>query len=142
MRGKSIDTSLLGPRGLNPKLIAPCGMNCNLCSAYLREKRICPGCRARDENKPNYRVRCIIKNCEALRNSNRKYCSEKCVKFPCQRLTNIDKRYRTKYGMSMIENLNFIKDNGIREFIENEKKRWVKEDKIFCVHKKKYLKYT
>ncbi len=42
----------------------------------------------------------------------------------------------------MIENLNFIKDNGIREFIENEKKRWVKEDKIFCVHKKKYLKYT
>jgi hypothetical protein len=26
-------------------LIAPCGMNCGVCMAYLREKNKCPGCR-------------------------------------------------------------------------------------------------
>jgi len=31
------------------ELIAPCGMNCNLCSAYLREEKYivkCPECKA------------------------------------------------------------------------------------------------
>jgi hypothetical protein len=26
-------------------LVAPCGMNCGICRAYLREKNKCPGCR-------------------------------------------------------------------------------------------------
>ena len=35
----------------DPDLIAPCGMNCNICMAYLREKNKCPGCREIDINK-------------------------------------------------------------------------------------------
>jgi hypothetical protein len=66
------------------------------------------------------------------------YCSSKCSEYPCQRLKGLDNRYKTKYGMSMIENLENLKTKGVREFIRQEKKRWVKGDKIFCVHKKTY----
>ena len=119
-------------------LIAPCGMNCNLCIGYLREKNRCPGCNNID-NKSNYHIRCIIRNCKILQQNKWKYCSSKCDKFPCTRLKNLDKRYRTKYGMSMIENLHHIEENGIKEFVRQEEKKWVKEDKIFCVHLKMYF---
>jgi len=120
------------------ELIAPCGMNCNLCLGYLREKNRCPGCNNID-NKNSYRVRCMIRNCQILQQNKWKYCSSKCDKFPCTRLKNLDKRYRTKYGMSMIENLNHIEEKGIEEFLRQEEKRWIKEDKIFCVHRKMYF---
>jgi hypothetical protein len=119
--------------------MAPCGMNCNLCIAHIREKRKCPGCRTNNKDKSISCVRCIIKNCEILKDNNWKYCSKKCENFPCQRLKNLDKRYRTKYGMSMIENLEFIDSQGIKKFIEHEEQKWIKNNKIFCVHKKKYF---
>ncbi len=121
-------------------LIGPCGMNCSLCVAYLRDKNKCPGCRSDNNEKTSkYRINCIIKNCDQLKKNNWKYCSNKCEKFPCKRLKNLDKRYRNKYDMSMIENLENIKKLGIRKFIEKEKKRWIKGNKIFCVHKKEYF---
>ena len=120
-------------------LIAPCGMNCSLCVAYLRDKNRCPGCRnISNENEPKTRTQCIIKNCDQLKKNNWKYCSDKCEKFPCTRLKNLDKRYRNKYDMSMIENLKSIKKIGIRKFIEKEKKKWIKGGKMFCVHRKEY----
>lgn len=113
-------------------------MNCNLCAAYLREKNRCPGCRECDIGTRKSAYNCVIKNCDKLKENHWKYCSLKCEKFPCRRLKNLDKRYRAKYEMSMIENLEYIEKNGILKFIESEKKRWIRENKIFCVHKKKY----
>ena len=123
---------------MKTKLIAPCGMNCSLCIAYLRDKSKCPGCRCFDGKKPDYHSSCRVKNCEIIKKNKWKFCSDKCKKFPCKRLKSLDKRYKTKYRMSMIDNLKFIEKNGIRKFIINEKKRWIKGNKIFCVHKKKY----
>jgi len=122
------------------KLIAPCGMNCNLCLAYLRDKNNCPGCRDYECRRPDYRSRCIIKNCKILQHHKWKYCSIKCGNFPCPRLKSLDKRYRTKYGMSMIENLNNIEKNGIRAFIRQQAKKWFKGDSVFCVHRRQYYK--
>ena len=121
---------------MKPKLIAPCGMNCSICIGYLREKNKCPGCREM-ENKPNYCKKCIIRNCDVLKKSKMKFCSDKCEKFPCRRLKDLDKRYRAKYGMSMLDNLNVIKNKGIREFLKQQKKKYQKGDKILCVHNKK-----
>jgi hypothetical protein len=45
-----------------------------------------------------------------------------------------------RYGMSEIENLEFIRDGGLRKFLEKERKRWICEKGIFCVHEKKYYK--
>lgn len=46
----------------------------------------------------------------------------------------MDARYRTKYGMSEIENLNMIKNKGIACFLEQEEERWVNEEGTLCVH--------
>jgi hypothetical protein len=123
---------------MKTNLIAPCGMNCSLCVAFLRDKNTCPGCRNITEDTSKYRLNCIIKNCDQLKKNNWKYCSDKCENFPCKRLKDLDKRYRNKYQMSMIENLENIKKLGIRKFIEKEKKRWIKGNQIYCVHKKQY----
>jgi hypothetical protein len=40
-----------------------------------------------------------------------------CASFPCARLTHLDKRYRTKYGMRMLGNLESIRKFGVRYFI-------------------------
>ena len=52
-----------------------------------------------------------------------KYCHE-CNDFPCERLEHLDKRYRAHFRMSMIENLESIKEHGIRQFLETEEERW------------------
>ncbi len=117
---------------MKSNLIAPCGMNCSLCIAHLRDKNKCPGCRLTDCKK------CTIKNCKILQKNNWKYCSIKCEKFPCTRLKKIDERYRTKYGMSMLENIDFIYKKGIEDFIKHERAKWIKNNRIFCVHNKRY----
>ena len=121
-------------------LIAPCGMNCGLCLAYLREKNKCPGCRGADFKKPVTRVQCKIKTCAFFRNSKARFCFA-CQEFPCDQLTHLDKRYRAKYHMSMVKNLQNIKSSGLRHFIRNEKKRWTCPEcgGIICVHKPQCL---
>ena len=118
------------------KLIAPCGMNCGVCMAYLREKNKCPGCHAPDTDKNISCVRCKIKNCEVFKGGKAKFCFE-CINFPCDRLKHLDKRYRTKYNMSMLENLENIKLSGINKFVKNENIRWIcsKCGGTICVHR-------
>ena len=122
---------------MEKQLIAPCGMNCAICLGYQREKNKCPGCRNLIGSKLKTRQKCVIRNCIILKENKWKFCSDKCEKYPCQRLKSLDKRYRTKYGMSMVENLEFIRDKGIEKFLEWEKKRWKcpKCGGNICVHR-------
>ncbi|MBP2030468.1 hypothetical protein J2755_001402 [Methanohalophilus levihalophilus] len=117
-------------------LIAPCGMDCGICYAHLREKNSCPGCRLFNADEPISIASCKIRNCELVKAGKVKYCFE-CSNYPCKRLKALDKRYRTKYNMSEIENLEFIKENGIRKFVRNEKARWTCPEcgGTICVHK-------
>ena len=123
-----------------PGVSPPCGMNCRLCWGFIREKNACPGCLrvdSRESKKAAYRLTCKIKNCEQLSKCGTKYCFDSCDKFPCTRLKHLDKRYRAKYGMSMIDNLKMINEFGIRHFIRNEKEKWVCPEcgEMTCVHK-------
>jgi hypothetical protein len=112
----------------NTELIAPCGMNCALCSRYLalknkvRSKGVrmayCTGCRPR-----NRTCAALKKKCEKLLNREVTFCFE-CNSFPCDILRKIDTKYKARYRMSMIENLNFIRDKGIDKFLEAQEKRW------------------
>jgi Protein of unknown function (DUF3795) len=109
-------------------LVAPCGMNCSVCSAYLalthdvkgRGIRMpyCAGCRPR-----NKQCAFLKKRCPSLLSEKIKYCYE-CQEFPCRRLRSIDQRYKTRYRMSLIENLEFIRENGIAEFLSREQEKW------------------
>ncbi len=119
------------------KLIAPCGMNCGICVSFFgyavngRKRKItCIGCRSRDKQ-----CAFLKKQCEILTNKKVEYCFE-CNDFPCENLRKLDKRYREKYKMSMIENLNYIKKNGIKKFLDKERNRWKcpKCGGVICVH--------
>ncbi|MCL5795091.1 MAG: DUF3795 domain-containing protein [Patescibacteria group bacterium] len=120
----------------NEAVIASCGMNCGVCRAYLRRKSPCHGCRKAEKNIPITRVRCKIRTCLERKG---KFCFN-CDNFSCDRLKHLDDRYRTKYGMSEIDNLKYIRDNGIENFLKKENKKWISDQGIFCVHDKKYYK--
>jgi hypothetical protein len=69
-----------------------------------------------------------------------RYCF-RCDSFPCDKLNHLDKRYRTNYGMSMIDNLVNIRKFGIRQFMRSEKERWTCPEcgELLCVHKPQCL---
>ncbi len=117
-------------------LIAQCGMNCGICAAYLRTKNKCFGCKISDVGKTEARLRCKILNCGVSGADKVEFCFQ-CDAFPCDKIKHLDKRYRTKYAMSMIENLLDIKELGIRKFLANEHKRWLcpRCGGTICVHK-------
>ncbi|NPV90757.1 MAG: DUF3795 domain-containing protein [Firmicutes bacterium] len=118
---------------LDASLIAPCGMNCGICLGYLRDKNHCPGCRGMDNYK---NVRCVIRKCEHRQKTESGFCSE-CGRFPCARMKQLDKRYRTRYAMSMFANLIEIKEAGMDEFIRSQVGRYTCKDcgGTICVHR-------
>jgi len=126
---------------MDKNLIAPCGINCGVCRAHLREKNRCPGCK----NSPTLKScqNCKIKLCNKRKGE---YCLPRaesrggCADFPCERLKHLDKRYREKYGMSEIENLEFIKKHGIEKFLRNQIKKYICNKGILCVHDRKFYK--
>jgi Protein of unknown function (DUF3795) len=124
----------------SPTLIAPCGMNCGICIGHLREKNHCPGCNSNDTNKPKHCISCHFRNCEEMRDHQQKFCYV-CNRFPCSRLRQLDKRYRTKYGMSMLENLENILQLGLEAFVAREQDRWKCPEcgGVLSVHRKECI---
>jgi len=121
---------------IDKTLIAPCGMNCGTCLAYLRDKNRCNGCRNLDPDTRSSCVNCVIKNCSLLADTASNFCYD-CQKYPCRRLKDLDKRYRTKYHTSFLENLINIKTNGLDVFIKQEYARWLCPTcgGTICVHR-------
>ncbi len=121
---------------IQPDLIAPCGMNCGICLGYLRDKNPCSSCRDTEGYKPSQCSNCIIINCDKLKETASGFCYE-CEDFPCKRLKQLDKRYRTKYNMSMLENLEYIRTKGLDSFVKNEAERWKCNQcgGVICVHR-------
>jgi hypothetical protein len=118
------------------ELIAPCGMDCRLCRAYRRQKKPCPGCRIDSALKPKARTECRIRNCTHMKESNHRYCFP-CGDFPCDTLRRLDKRYRTNYTMSMIDNLREIALSGDELFLLHQDERWTCREcgKLLSVHR-------
>jgi hypothetical protein len=128
------------PVTFNKTMIAPCGINCGTCLAYLRDKNRCYGCLTPDQNTPKSRLYCRIKNCEQLAVTKSKFCFE-CKLFPCRRLKQLDKRYRTKYHLSLIQNLITLKEIGMTNHLVNEMKKWSCPNcgSTICVHRENCL---
>ena len=125
-----------------PELIAPCGINCALCGGYLalrynvKSKGIrmpyCKGCRPRDKE-----CSFLKKRCELLLDNKVRFCYE-CKDFPCGNLIKLDDNDKPKTGfrVSMIENLEFIKSNGITKFLNREQEKWKCPEcgQVICCH--------
>ena len=122
-----------------PELIAPCGMNCGICKAYIAYTRgiprqrgkvtRCAGCHPRNKN-------CFIKrNCRKLSKHEIQFCYD-CTVMSCKNLDRLDRRYRERYGMSMVENLKMLKANGMETFLasQQEKHSCPNCGDVICVH--------
>jgi len=126
--GRPGDGAVADKDGPDPELVAPCGMNCGICSGYLamrndvRAKGLrmpyCKGCRPRDK-----RCAFLKKRCDILLEGKVEFCHE-CAEFPCKNLQQLDERYRKLFRMSMVENLRCIKDEGIETFLVEQGERW------------------
>jgi hypothetical protein len=106
-------------------LAAPCGIYCGMCRQYLALKKDlleekglkwgCQGCRIRHKN-----CTFIRRDCAPLRKNEIAFCYE-CEKFPCQNLKKIDKIYRERYSVYLIENLKRIKEIGVEKWLQEQK---------------------
>ena len=113
---------------IDTELVSPCGTNCAICASYLAQKNdvksrgvkmpYCIGCRPRNKN-----CAFLKKSCVRLSRGEVTFCFE-CEGFPCHNLATIDRRYRDRYRMSMIDNLIFIKENGLEKFLEEQEETW------------------
>ena len=112
---------------ITTELITPCGMNCGICKRYLAYSRgipeekgkviHCLGCLPQNRN-------CFIKRgCKKLRQDDIKYCYE-CEDMPCENLDRIDRRYRKRYNMSMVENLRELKEKGMKQFLKSQEEKY------------------
>lgn len=125
---------------MEEKLIAPCGMNCGLCINYQAEqydldkkgfkRKYCPGCRPRGENCTHMQAHCDLVGRGLV------YFCYECADFPCRRLKDLDKRYRSRYHLSMIESLCYIKEHGLELFLAREEKNWscLQCGAVICCH--------
>ena len=109
---------------MNTELIAPCGMNCGICKYHYRQKNPCPGCRTLQKNDSETRFHCIVRSCPVLQQNSWRFCSSACETYPCRRLRALDKRYTTKYHMSMLENLELISEQGVDALVQKESQKW------------------
>lgn len=120
-------------------LIAPCGINCGTCEAYLihlngaerNRYRGCKGCRSR-----NKQCAFLKGHCSLLAKGKFKFCYE-CKKFPCEQLLKLDKRYEKKgWDVSFSGNNKRIKEIGLEKFIKEQEKKFTcpKCGGTICVH--------
>ncbi|GAA0586229.1 DUF3795 domain-containing protein [Rhizomicrobium electricum] len=114
--------------------IAPCGLNCGRCHGRFRKGNPCPGCRSKTAAAAHLAL-CSMRNCT----KRKQVLCGGCGAFPCARLKNIDKRYRTKYATQPIDNLLFIKANGLRRFVAKEEAEHVRGGCIRCMHGGKFF---
>ena len=102
-------------------MFAPCGMDCAVCYVRLKKKKACEGCRGADTAQPEHCRKCAIKDCAFSKGFG--FCFE-CTEFPCQTIKRLDKSYRERYGVSLIENGRAAADYGLGVFMEQERARW------------------
>ncbi len=120
---------------MNNSSLAPCGVICNLCLGFQREKNTCVGCN-NTGYKPYHCTVCSIKSCPEKNGDESLLCYD-CSKFPCRRIRDLNKRYIAKYGESPVENLQRVKESGLTAFIQAEEEKWKCSScgQLLCVHR-------
>ena len=108
-------------------MIAPCGLDCSICSQALIEENPCPGCNGPNENKPEFCAKyCGIILCRKRKANGYKYCDE-CPDYPCGDVMEKETRYTSQYPLreSPLENLQMIRKMGMEAFLEQERRQWI-----------------
>ena len=107
-------------------MVAPCGLDCSICSRAQIENNPCPGCNGPDENKPDFCAnRCGIILCRKRKENGYAFCDE-CPDYPCEDVMEKENRYTSRYPLreSPLENLRMIREMGMEAFLEKERRLW------------------
>ena len=99
-------------------MIAPCGLDCNICSQVLIENDPCQGCNGPDDHKPEFCARyCGIILCRKRRENGYRFCDE-CPDYPCEDVMEKENRYTSEYPHreSPLENLRMIRRDRMDAF--------------------------
>ncbi|MDI6793370.1 MAG: DUF3795 domain-containing protein [bacterium] len=106
--------------------IGVCGLDCGLCPRYYTVGTSrCPGCGGPDFF--NKHPSCSFITC-CVKKKNLEVCAE-CSEFPCSKFKSDEEYQQLKESSSypsykkVMPNLNFIKEHGIKKFIEQQKKK-------------------
>ncbi len=116
-------------------LVAPCGLYCKECTAFLNEK--CGGCRSNEGLSKEYRKYCEIYHCSSSKNL--KICLD-CKEFPCRFFDffKTEKLEESSWFLDIWSNMKQIKEVGLTNFLR-KKIDWLRKRKE-CA-KKKGIKY-
>lgn len=106
---------------IDPIMFAPCGMNCKVCYKHCYTKKPCDGCLKSDAGKPEHCRKCKIKECVKSRGYT--YCHE-CPDFPCKQIKSLEKSYNQRYGVSLIENSQFVLEHGLTAFMQQQQEKY------------------
>ena len=106
--------------------IGVCGLDCGLCPRYYTVGTSrCPGCGGPDFF--NKHPSCSFITC-CVKKKNLEVCAE-CSEFPCSKFKTDEEYQQLKESSSypsyktVMPNLNFIKEHGIKKFLDQQKKR-------------------
>jgi hypothetical protein len=106
--------------------IGVCGLDCGLCPRYYTKGTSrCPGCAGPDffHKHPS----CSFITC-CVKKKGLEVCAE-CSEFPCSKFKSDEDYQQVKESSSypsykkVMPNLNFIKEHGIKNFLEQQRKR-------------------
>ena len=112
---------MLMPEKIEHTMFAPCGMNCKVCYKHCFSKKSCAGCLNTDEGKPEHCRKCRIKDCVKAKGLTHCYT---CSDFPCAVIKRLDKSYRTRYGVSLVQNSLQVKEKELPQFLEEQKRQF------------------
>jgi len=95
-----------------------------------KRKIQCVGCKPSGKSCAH-----LKKFCKKLLKNEIEYCYE-CIDFPCKQLQKLDKKYRERFNMSMIKNLEYIRDKGMKEFLKSQEEKYKCQNcqGVICVH--------
>lgn len=102
------------------EMLAPCGINCAVCYKHLA-KNPCEGCNNGSNFKPEHCRKCDMKRCAHEKGIC--FCWE-CDDFPCKRIKTLDRSYRLRYGVSLIEYSQMIRTQGAEAFLQKQQEQY------------------
>ena len=115
---------------MEPVTAAYCGLYCESCALYKttqdyfdgkieKPNEICRGCDS--DTLGSWCGRCGLKMC--AREKGHRFCIE-CSDFPCDDLTAFANDPDYPYHAEVFESLRYMKTNGVRAWMEQQKQRW------------------
>ena len=126
--GNYVEETEMGKTKLfTAEMLAPCGLDCSICSQAHSDTNPCPGCNGPNREKPVFcAMLCGIVKCKKRKAGDYQYCDE-CPDFPCAEVMEKETRYTSAYPLSEspLNNLRMMRDMGMDAFLDHERDKWM-----------------